>query len=149
MNKEKSIIVLNSFISINNARIKRYKKASKETEESYLKKVFSNFQVTSQKCKTELKTEIVKLGGTPVEDQTNKGYFSAMWFNLKNIFIYKDLNDVIYSCERNERIVIQSYYEAIYNNFGSLSTKQQIMLNNQYLLINIDNDQMKSCKRAF
>jgi hypothetical protein len=32
MDKEKSITVLNSFIIINNARIKRYKKASKDTK---------------------------------------------------------------------------------------------------------------------
>jgi uncharacterized protein (TIGR02284 family) len=149
MDKEKSISVLNSFIIINNARIKRYKKASKDTKKSYLKKVFSNFQKTSQRCKTELKKEIIKLGGIPVEDRSNKGSLNNFWFNLKNIFIYKDLNDVIYSCERNETIVMQSYYEAIYNNFGSLSMKQQVMLNNQYLLINVDHDKMKSFKSAF
>ncbi|MEZ7498575.1 DUF2383 domain-containing protein [Flavobacterium sp. Arc3] len=148
MDTEKSIIVLNSFISINNARIQRYKEAAKDTEESHLKKVFSNFQVTSEKIKTELKKEIIKLGGNPVENQTNKRYFYSIWFNLKNIFVYKDLDDVIYSSERNETIVIQSYYEAIYNNFESLSTKQQIMLNEQYLLINVDYAKMKSYKRA-
>jgi len=149
MDKEKSITVLNSFIIINNARIKRYKKASKDTEKSYLKKVFTNFQITSQRCKTELKKEIIKLGGTPVEDRTHNRSIHNFWFNLKNIFIHKDLNDVLYSCERNETIVMQSYYEAIYNNFGSLSSKQQIMLNDQYLLINVDHDKMKSFQSAF
>jgi len=149
MDKEKSITVLNSFIIINNARIKRYKKASNDTEKSNLKKIFTNFQITSQRCKTELKKEILKLGGTSVEDRTHTGSIHNFWFNLKNIFIHKDLNDVIYSCERNEAIVIQSYYEAIYNNFGSLSNKQQIMLNDQYLLINVDHDKMKSFQSAF
>jgi uncharacterized protein (TIGR02284 family) len=149
MDTVKSIDVLNSFIIINNARIKRYKNASKDTEESYLKKVFINFQITSQRCKTELIKEIIKLGGTPVEDRTSKRYFYTIWFNLKNMFIYKDLNDVISSCERNETIVIRSYYEAIYNNSGNLSMKQQIMLNEHYLLINIDHDKMQSFKNHF
>jgi hypothetical protein len=35
------------------------------------------------RCKTELKKEIIKLGGTPVEDGSNKGYLIIFWFNLK------------------------------------------------------------------
>jgi hypothetical protein len=38
MDKKKSITVLNSFIIINNARIKRYKKASKE--KNHLKSIY-------------------------------------------------------------------------------------------------------------
>jgi hypothetical protein len=44
---------------------------------------------------------------------------------------------------------MQSYYEAIYNNFGSLSMKQQVMLNDQYLLINVDHDKIRIFQSAF
>jgi hypothetical protein len=60
---------------------------------------------------TDIK-EIIKLGELLLKT-TSKRYFYTIWFNLKNMFIYKDLNDVIYSCERNETIVI-THYEAWY-----------------------------------
>jgi hypothetical protein len=64
-------------------------KCFKDTEESYLK-VFINFQITSQRCKTELIKEIIKLGELLLKT-TTKRYFYTIWFNLKNMFIYKDL----------------------------------------------------------
>jgi uncharacterized protein (TIGR02284 family) len=146
MDTEKTISVLNSFIIINNARINRYKIASTDTEESFLKKVFSNFQKTSQACKRELIIEIIKLGGTPVEEENSKGFLYKLWLKTTKILISKDSNDIIYSCERNENIIIKTYYEAIYNNFGYLSSNQKAMLNDQYFLINNDHDKMKSLK---
>jgi hypothetical protein len=40
---------------------------------------------------------------------------------------------------------MQSYYEAIYNNFD-LFHEATSMLNEQYLLINVDHDKMQSFK---
>ncbi|NGY38822.1 PA2169 family four-helix-bundle protein [Flavobacterium sp. XN-5] len=149
MDTEKSINLLNSFIIINNARIKRYKNASKEAKQAYLKKVFENFQITSQRCKSELKQEIIKLGGTPAKDRSNQGYFHSIWYYFLHKLIEKDLHDVIYSCVRNETIVIQSYYEGIYNNLECLSIQQQTMLNEQYLRLNVERDKMQSYRSAF
>lgn len=146
MNTEKTISVLNSFIIINNARIKRYQAASTETQESFLKKTFNNFQKTSQECKNELRKEIIKLGGTPIEEKSIQDMFYNLWLKISKLLIYKDLNDIIYACERNENIIIQAYYEAIYTNLGYLTGKQKAMLNDQYYLINDDNDRMKSLK---
>jgi uncharacterized protein (TIGR02284 family) len=146
MNTEKTIKVLNSFIIINDARIKRYKTASIDTEESFLKKIFTNFQKTSQACKMELRKEIIKLGGTPVEVKNTEGLFHEYWLKITRVFISKDSEDIIYSCNRNDNIIIQTYYEAIYNNLGYLSNKQKAMLNDQYYLINDDHDMMKLLK---
>jgi hypothetical protein len=46
--------------------------------------------------------------------------------------------------KENETIVMQSYYEAIYNNLDL--RESAIMLNEQYLLINVDHDKMQSLK---
>jgi uncharacterized protein (TIGR02284 family) len=146
MNTEMTISVLNSFITINDARIKRYKTASTDTEESFLKKIFTNFQKTSQACKRQLSAEIIKLGGTPVEVKNTEGLFHEYWLKIAKVFISKDSEDIIYSCNRNDNIIIQTYYEAIYNNLGYLSNKQKAMLNDQYYLINDDHDMMKSLK---
>lgn len=146
MDNEKTISVLNSFIIINDARIKRYKTAYIDTEESFLKKTFKNFQNTSQACKRELRAEIIKLGGTPVVEQNIEGLFHRFWLKISKLLISKDSNDIIYCCERNENIIIQTYYEAIYNNLGYLTNKQKVMLNAQYYLINDDHNMMKSLK---
>lgn len=146
MNTEKTISVLNSFIVINNSRIKRYKTASKDAEESFFKKAFLNFQKTSLTCKKELSSEIIKLGGTPVEEKNIDSLFNTFCSKLTKLLIYKDLNDIIYSCERNENIIIRTYYEAIYNNLGYLTKKHKVMLNDQCFLIKDDHNQMKSIK---
>jgi hypothetical protein len=87
------------------------------------------------------------LGGTPVEDN-NKEYLCAIWFNLKKLFVYKGLNNVINYCEINDTIIIQPCYEAIYNSSEFLSMQQQIMLNEHYLLIDSDRDRMQTFKNV-
>lgn len=149
MNTKKTIKVLNSFIIINNARIKRYKAAVTDTKQTFLKKAFNNFQKTSQACKMELSKEIIKLGGTPVEEKNAKNFFYDLWQKTTKILVSKDSNDIIYTCERNENIIIKTYYEAIYNNLGYLTNKQKAMLNDQYFSINDDHDKMKSLKNIF
>ncbi|WP_367753626.1 PA2169 family four-helix-bundle protein [Flavobacterium sp. WC2421] len=144
MDNEKAISVLNSFIVINNARIKRYKWASTDSKESFLKKTFMSFQKTSLACKKELRKEIIKLGGTPIEEKSKNTLLHHFWLKFTKFVFNTDLNNIIYSCERNESIIIQSYYEAIYSNLGNLNYKQKAMLNNQYFLINDDHDKMKS-----
>ncbi len=79
MENEKTITVLNTLITINNDRIEGYETATKETEEQDLKDMFAQFSSTSQKCNTELKDEVSKLGGTPAEGTTISGKF---WVNV-------------------------------------------------------------------
>lgn len=146
MDTEKTISVLNSFIIINNARIFRYKKAMIDSKESFLKKTFMNFQKTSLACKRELRKEIIKLGGTPIEEKKETKIVRNFWLKLLKLFVYNDLSHIIYSCERNDSIIIQSYYEAIYSNLGNLTNKQKAMLNHQYFLIHNDHDKMRSLK---
>lgn len=142
-----TISILNSFIIINDARIERYKTASTDAEESFLKKTFINFQKTSQACKSQLTAEIIKLGGTPVIEKNHESFLDMIWLKISKILISKDSQDIIYSCNRNDNIIIQTYYEAIYNNPEYLTNKQKAMLNDQYYLINEDRAMMKSLKK--
>src|SRR5580693_8199149 len=66
-NKEKCIEMLNALVGTNNDRIVGYETALQETQENDLKDLFLQFIETSKKCRLELITEIVRLGGKSVE----------------------------------------------------------------------------------
>tara|TARA_R110000868_G_scaffold108031_5_gene295181 strand:+ start:5027 stop:5332 length:306 start_codon:yes stop_codon:yes gene_type:complete len=101
MDNEETISVLNSFIIINNARINRYKSASTNSNESFLKKIFISFQKTSLACKKELRKEIIKLGGTPIEEKSKNSLLHRFWLKFTKFVFNSDLSNIIYSCERN------------------------------------------------
>ncbi|MBE0393322.1 uncharacterized protein (TIGR02284 family) [Flavobacterium sp. 7E] len=149
MNPEIAINVLNSFIIINNDRIERYKVASRDITNYSLKKAFENFQKTSQKCKMELSKEIIKLGGTPLQDKSSFNSVSKFWLAVKNNFIYKDIKKLISSCEINENEVMKTYYDTIYSNRDLLTDNQQLMLSEQYFSINTEHYEIKSFKDNF
>jgi uncharacterized protein (TIGR02284 family) len=65
MKNKKEVDILNNLLTINNDRIEGYETAAKETEEQDLKSLFSQFSVTSTKCKQELANEVNRLGGPP------------------------------------------------------------------------------------
>ena len=83
MEKEKTIEVLNTLITINNDRIEGYDTATKETDEQDLKTLFAEFTATSQKCKQELVTEVTKLGGKIAEGTMTSGKFFRVWMDVK------------------------------------------------------------------
>jgi uncharacterized protein (TIGR02284 family) len=143
MNRDKSIEVLNTLIEINNDRIEGYKTASKATEKYGLKNLFFEFQQTSQKCKSELITEVKKLGGIPKEATKINCIFLKFWINIKAALICKDCKDVISSCESNEHRAEQHYNNVLIHNLESLNFEQQTMLKKQYLLINVDNNKVR------
>ena len=67
MEREQTIEALNTLIEINNEGIQGYGIALKETKEAYLKTLFFQLLYTARKCKTELVSEVLQLGGTPME----------------------------------------------------------------------------------
>lgn len=146
MNRNKSIEVLNTLIEINNDRIEGYKTASKGTEKYSLKSLFFEFQQTSRKCKFELIEEIKKLGGTPQKETKIKNTFLKFWSDFKVAFICKDSKDIIHSCEFGEHKVVMQYKDVLLHHLKDLSFEQEIMLRNQYLLINVDNNKVKAMR---
>lgn len=146
MEKEKSIEVLNTLITINNDRIEGYETASKETEEQDLKTLFTQFIQTSQKCKQELVTEVSKSGGTPAEGTKNSGKFFRMWMDVKAALTGKDRKAILSSCEYGEDTALDTYDNALKDNLSDLTPDQQKMINSQYALIKADHDKVKSMR---
>ncbi len=143
MKKEKTIEVLNTLITINNDRIEGYETASKETEESDLKTLFTQFINTSIKCKTELVAEVIRMGGVPAEGTKVSGKFFRAWMDVKAALTGKDRKTILDSCEYGEDAAVGTYNKVLRDNLEDISAEQQTMFNIQHALIKADHDKVK------
>lgn len=143
MNKEKSIVVLNNLIEINNERIEIYKTAKKVTEEDDLKDLFSEFQKTSTIFKSELVEEVQKMGGVPVNVTRNNTLLVRLWVNFKSKLIGHDREDILNTLEYNEFVAIKSYKDTLSDNLDYLTAELHIMLKSQQLLLTAHHDKVK------
>ena len=148
MDKEKSIEVLNTLIEINNDRIAGYETASKETEEADLKMLFSGLKQTSEKCNTELITEVVKLGGKPTEGTKTTGKLYRVWMDIKSALTGKNRKAILSSCEFGEDMAVDTYQKALRDNLSDITAEQQSMLNAQFALIKAGHDKVKNLRDA-
>ena len=64
---ETPLHIFNTLIAFNNDRISGYETALRETKETDLEALFSEFIQTSITCREELITEVRRLGGIPEE----------------------------------------------------------------------------------
>lgn len=143
MNKEKSIVVLNNLIEINNDRILVYETATIATEESDLKNLFSECQKTSEIFKSELLEEVQKMGGTPVDKIKKNSFFVRIWMNFKAKLIDKDREDILNTIEYEEFVTIKSYKETLENNFDYLTTELLIIVKSQQILLTAHHAKVK------
>jgi uncharacterized protein (TIGR02284 family) len=148
MNKEKSIEVLNTLIEINNDRIAGYETASKETEESDLKSLFSGLKQTSEMCSSELISEVVKLGGKPIEGTKTTGKLYRVWMDIKSALTGKDRKTILSSCEFGEDMAVDTYQKVLRDNLSDITSDQQTMLNSQLAKIKAGHDKVKTLRDA-
>jgi len=146
MYTDKPIEVLNSLIEINNDRIAGYETAAKETEEADLKKLFSELMEASQKCKSELVAEVVKLGGKPTKGTQAAGKLYRIFMDLRATLTGKDREAILKSCEFGEDTAVKTYRAVLKDDFEHLNSEQQLMLNRQLILIKKGHDKVKSLR---
>lgn len=143
MNKEKSIVVLNNLLEINNERIEIYETAKKVTEENDLKDLFSEFQKTSAIFKSELVEELQKMGVVPVDVARNNSLLVRLWINFKAKLIGQDREDILNTLEYSEFVAIKSYKDTLSDNLDHLTAELHIMLKSQQLLLTAHHDKVK------
>lgn len=146
MEKEETIEVLNTLITINNDRIEGYETATKETEEQDLKTLFSRFIATSQKCKPELVNEVNKLGGTPAEGTKTTGKFFRVWMDVKAALTGKDRKAILNSCEYGEDAAKETYDKVLENKTDKLSAEQHTKVSAQKSLLQADHNHINSLR---
>jgi uncharacterized protein (TIGR02284 family) len=144
MENEKTIDLLNILIQINNDRFEGYDTAFKETEEQDLKKLFSQFMHTSQKCKQELVEEVTRMGGIPTESTKLSGKVFRVWMDLKATITGNDRQGILSSCEYGENIALETYQNVLNDHMQDLRFEHQTMINAQQALLKTDRDIVKS-----
>ncbi|MEP7147076.1 MAG: PA2169 family four-helix-bundle protein [bacterium] len=148
MDKEKSLSELNSLIEINNDRIEGYEKAVKETDETDLKNLFTQFIQTSQKCKQELVSEVQKLGGKSEEGTKTTGKLYRVFMDLKSVMTGKDTKAILNSCEYGEDVAVDTYEDCMKDNSECFTSEQQSMIKKQCEMIKADHNKVKSMRDA-
>lgn len=148
MEKQKTIEVLNTLITINNDRIEGYETAAKETEEQDLKTLFSQFAATSQKCNNDLKNEVSKLDGTVAEGTMVSGKFFRVWMDVKAALTGHDRKAILDSCEYGEDMAKGTYEKVFKNDADHLSSEQYSMIKTQHNFLKADHDKVKSMRDA-
>jgi uncharacterized protein (TIGR02284 family) len=148
MNKENAIDVMNALIVINNDRIEGYETASKETKDTALQAMFARFRATSQKCRTELVTEVQKLGGTPDEGTRTTGKFFRVWMDVKSALTGHDRTAILGSCEYGEKAAQDAYEKALSDNLEDINADQQKMLVTHRMSLKADHDSITSMRES-
>ena len=128
MKNEKAVDVLNTLITINNDRIEGYETASKETDETDLKTLFSQFIATSRRCKQELVKEVNTLGGEVATGTKVSGKFFRAWMDVKSALTGKDRKTILSSCEYGEEQARDTYEKVLENDSEYLSSKQHKLI---------------------
>lgn len=147
MNYKKSIGVLNSFIQINNERIRRHRTASNETLEFGFKKVFDQCITTSQRCNDQLSKEVTLLGGLPViEDTITSSNFIRAWINVEKLIESRDKHTLVNCCENSENKGMFEYKKTLQEGFLHLSHDQQTMIETQIQQLKADHLNVKRLK---
>lgn len=139
---EKSINTLNNLLEINNDRIEGYNRAVKETDDTELKTLFTQFSETSFECKQQLTIEIKKLGGTPIQGTRTTGKLYRAWMDIKAALTNKDQKAILNSCEYGEDVAVKNYEDALKDH--PLGSALYGLIYNQYVMIKAEHDKIKA-----
>lgn len=106
---KKTVSLLNDLIIINHDRIEGYEKATKETEDTQLKSLFTHMADESRQFKNELVREVVNQGGSPSEGTSTAGKIYRAWMDIKAALTGKDRKAIIAACEFGEDAALEAY----------------------------------------
>ncbi len=143
---QRSIDLLNGLVEINNDRIAGYQQAIKETNETALKTLFMQMVETSKKCRSELSSEISKMGGDPIEGTAASGKLYRVWMDIRSALTNKDRKAILSSCEYGEDFAVHAYEDTLLSD--DLMIEHEYLLKKQYALIKAEHDKIRSMRDA-
>jgi uncharacterized protein (TIGR02284 family) len=141
---EKLISVLNDLVRINLDRTEGYKKAVEELKPSDidLKTMFINMAAGSAQYANELRGEVAKLGGSPVNDTTQSGKIYRVWMDIRSSASARDRKSILALCEFGEDAA-QRAYEAAVKSDAEIPAPIMQMIVNQQSSLKADHDVVK------
>ncbi len=120
MEKSETIEVLNTLIEINNDRIQGYKTAAKETKQTDLKNLFSEFENISLECRAHLMKEVEKRNGEVANGTTASGKVFRVWMDLKSAVTGNNRKAILNSCQYGEEASQRTYSDVLDNHKAEL-----------------------------
>lgn len=144
-NSEKVAGILNDLIEINNDRIVGYEKALEELkdENADLRPLFQRYIQESNQYKSELQTEVTRLGVEPTHDgTTNSGKIYRVWMDLKAVVTGKDRKTVLENCEFGEDAA-QKAYDMALNTEEELEPTVRDLIVRQKTQLRVGHDEVK------
>ena len=143
-NKEKVTDILNDLIQINNDRIVGYEKAINELQDddSDLRSLFQRYIEESRQYKSELTTEVTRLGDDPAQGTTNSGKVYRVWMDLKSAITGKDRKTILNNCEFGEDAA-QKAYDTALNADANYESSVRDLIVRQKSALKVGHDEVK------
>ncbi|SKC41119.1 ferritin-like domain-containing protein [Ohtaekwangia koreensis] len=117
---ERVVSILNDLIRTNLDRIKGYQKAAeeiKDTTDFEIKTIFIQMAEDSRNYKSALTDAVIRLGGEPAKDTSAAGDIYRAWMDVKSTFSSDDVLAALQLCEFGEDRALESYKDALSENF--------------------------------
>jgi uncharacterized protein (TIGR02284 family) len=136
--------ILNDLIQINNDRVVGYEKAIDELKDSDsdLKILFQRYTSDSRQFVTELKQEVIALGGDPTQGTTNSGKVYRVWMDLKAAISGKDRKTILDNCEFGEDAAQKAYDTALNTDVDLEPTLRELIVR-QKAHLRLGHDEVK------
>ncbi|MFY0481083.1 ferritin-like domain-containing protein [Flavobacterium sp. PLA-1-15] len=145
MENSKQVAALNNLIEINNDRIEGYETAAKETNDTDLQRLFATLKVTSFDNLSELRAEVIRLGGNVEEGTRITGKFFRVWMDVKAALTGNNRGIILDSCEFGEDKALEAY-ETVLENRADLSSEQVMLIQSQQAKLRADHDRVKALR---
>jgi uncharacterized protein (TIGR02284 family) len=139
-----NVSLLNDLVVINNDRIEGYKTAAEETEDGDLKSLFNSMADESRRFKTELSSEISKLGGEVESGTKTSGKFYRAWMDVKSALTGKDRKAILSSCEFGEDTALEEYEDVLKSD--ELSPECRGIISKQRESLQASHDKIKAMR---
>ncbi len=110
---DRTIDLLNDLILVCKDGEKGYREAAEEIDNAFYRMLFSEYARQRSKFASELKAQVIQLGGQPDRKGSVKGTIHRGWMNLKTAIAGHDDDLIVSECQRGEQIAIKQYKDAL------------------------------------
>ena len=107
------VALLNGLIETCKDGEKGYREAADGVENAFYRMLFQEYSRLRTKYVSELKGQVVALGGQPDRKGSVKGAIHRGWMNLKTAIAGNDDDLIVAECKRGDELAIRQYKDAL------------------------------------
>lgn len=113
------VSLLNGLIETCKDGEKGYREASEGVENAFYRMLFQEYSRQRSKFASELRGQVVMLGGHPDRKGTVKGAIHRGWMNLKTAIAGRDDDLIVAECKRGDEIALKHYKDVLKHDLPS------------------------------